>query len=56
MYHPYKMMLERGTPNMKAVVAIACKLFRVIHELVRDNTVFTINQGKSEFWETGENR
>ena len=56
MCHPYKMMIGIGTPNVEAVVAIACELLRIIHALVRDNTVLTINQGKSEFCETGDNR
>ena len=40
MYHPYHRMLDREKPKVKAVVAIARKLLRIIYALVRDNTVF----------------
>ena len=40
MYHPYHRLLDSGMPKMKAVVAIARKLLRLIYALVRDNTMF----------------
>ncbi len=43
MYHPYHRMLNRGMPNVKALVAISRKLLRLIFALVRDNTMFEIS-------------
>jgi len=40
MHEPYQQMLDRGMPKIKALIAIARKLLRVIFAVVRDNTVY----------------
>ena len=43
MHVPYKQMLERGMPKLKALTAIARKLLRIVFALVRDNTEHEVN-------------
>ncbi len=43
MHEPYQQMLERGMPKMKALIAIARKLLKLIFALARDNTVYIEN-------------
>jgi len=43
MYEPYQKMLDRGTPKMKALIAISRKLLGLIFALARDNAVYVEN-------------
>jgi hypothetical protein len=40
LHEPYQQMLSRGMPKVKALIAIARKLLRIIFALARDNTVY----------------
>ncbi|MGE5843232.1 MAG: transposase, partial [Deltaproteobacteria bacterium] len=40
LHEPYQHMLIRGMPKVKALVAIARKLLRIVFALARDNTVY----------------
>jgi transposase len=40
LHEPYQQMLTRGMPKVKALVAIARKLLRIVFALARDNTVY----------------
>jgi transposase len=40
LHEPYQQMLSRGMPKVKALVAIARKLLRIVFALARDNTVY----------------
>jgi transposase len=43
MYEPYRRMLARGMPKMKALVAIARKLLAVMFALARDESIYKEN-------------
>jgi len=43
LHEPYQQMLSRGMPKVKALVAIARKLLRIVFALARDNTVYIEN-------------
>jgi len=43
MHVPYKRMCERGMPKLKALIAIARKLLRIIFALARNNTTYVEN-------------
>ena len=43
MHEPYKQMLERGKPKVKALTAISRKLLIIAFALARDNTVYMEN-------------
>jgi transposase len=43
LHEPYQQMLSRGMPKVKALIAIARKLLRIIFALARDNTVYMEN-------------
>ena len=43
MHARYQKMLDRGMPKIKALIAIARSLLRIIFALVRDNTVYVKN-------------
>jgi transposase len=45
---PYHEMLDRGMPKIKALVAMARKLLRVIFALARDGSVYMENHGYQE--------
>jgi transposase len=46
MYEPYQKMLDRGTPKMKALIAISRKLLRIAFALARDDAVYIENYSK----------
>ena len=48
LHKPYHEMLDRGMPKIKALVAIARKLLRVIFALARDGSVYMENHGYQE--------
>ncbi|MBK5101167.1 MAG: IS110 family transposase [Desulfobacteraceae bacterium] len=43
LHEPYQQMLCRGMPKVKALIAIARKLLRIVFALARDNTVYVEN-------------
>ena len=43
LHEPYQGMLSRGMPKVKALVAIARKLLRIVFALARDNTMYVEN-------------
>ena len=43
MHDPYKQMLSRGMPKIKALVAISRKLLAVMFALVRDQTMYMVD-------------
>jgi transposase len=43
LHEPYQGMLCRGMPKVKALVAIARKLLRIVFALARDNTLYAID-------------
>ena len=43
MHQPWHQRVQRGMPPMKAMVALSCKLLRLIFALARDNTVYKEN-------------
>ena len=43
MHEPYKKMLDRGMPKLKALTAISRKLLAIIFALVRNNTEYAEN-------------
>jgi transposase len=43
MHEPYQKMLERGTPKIKALIAISRKLLRIAFALARDDAVYVEN-------------
>jgi transposase len=45
LHEPYQQMVGRGMPKVKALVAMARKLLRIIFALARDNTVYAENHG-----------
>ena len=47
MHKQYHQMVERGMPKMKAMVAIARKLLRLIFALTRDNTFYKENYNRT---------
>jgi transposase len=46
MHEPYQKMLERGTPKIKALIAISRKLLRIAFALARDDAVYVENHSK----------
>ena len=48
LHKPYHEMLDRGMPKIKALVAMARKLLRVIFALARDGGVYMENHGYQE--------
>ena len=40
LHEPYQQMLSGGKPKLKALIAIARKLLRIIFALARDNTLY----------------
>jgi transposase len=48
MHISYQRYLERGMPKMKALIAIARKLLRVLFALVRDHSQYVENYSKKE--------
>jgi len=48
MHATYQRYLERGMPKMKALVAIARKLLRILFALVRDHSLYSENYMKME--------
>jgi transposase len=48
MHTSYQRYLERGMPKMKALIAIARKLLRVLFALVRDHSQYVENYSKKE--------
>jgi transposase len=48
MHVPYQRHLERGMPKIKALVAIARKLLRIIFALVRDHRLYNENYSQRE--------
>ena len=48
LHKPYHEMLARGMPKIKALVAMARKLLRVIFALARDGSVYEENHGYQE--------
>ena len=46
MHLPYQRYLERGMPKIKALMAIARKLLRILFALVRDHSQYQNNYSK----------
>ena len=43
---PYRKMIDKGMPKVKAVVAISRKLLRIIFAMVRNHTTYEENYGQ----------
>jgi transposase len=43
LHAPYQQMLARGTPKIKALIAMCRKVLRITFAIVRDNTVYVSN-------------
>ena len=48
LHEPYQQMLSNGMPKVKALIAIARKLLRIIFALARDNTVYMENYVRNQ--------
>ena len=48
MHACYQRYLERGMPKIKALIAIARKLLRILFALVRDHSQYTEQYSKKE--------
>lgn len=49
MHEHYQKYLQRGMPRMKALIAIARKLLRIIFAIVRDHSAFVIDYSKTQY-------
>ena len=48
LHEPYQQMLSNGMPKVKALIAIARKLLRIIFALARDNTAYMDNYVRNQ--------
>jgi hypothetical protein len=49
MHEHYQKYLQRGMPRMKALIAIARKLLRIIFAIVRDHSTFVIDYSTTQY-------
>jgi len=52
MHQPYKAMLDRGMPKVKALTAISRKLLTIIFALVRDNAKYVTNYDRVDHYKS----